>query len=609
MTNRIDYYQPELSDLSLPASSVVVYLDGEVTTLLEPVEITRSFWPEFSTAKLHFKPDACDLACAIVTDGIEEMFGFGKLLSIRALYNAGVPDSQMEDYPVFSGHIDCLHTEISGDSYVIEVIAKDSLASLRQIRVFGKRTAKKDGDNVFMPGLDTIFNPNGLPNASTNIIENAGRSYRVFSQSDGEGRLFSQADAIDYLLAEYIPAGLLIIPPKKRLDNLTKGRILADIDVSGLDLVDALHRCFEGTDINFYVEPAWEQNASADTIVFTKNNTGRRIRLSTQRSGEILSLSKTSFVSFACDRQCRAVTNRYIAFGEYKVYESTFDLIKAWDSGLENDIYELFCPSLNPDFLTVKDVYRCWSLNETGWYSIPPYNCGDIYDFSDVFEGEDYLKKPRRFLSCLSCDNKGQSLGYFLEVSCDGGNSWHQYQGSFDVLTNQCGVRLNGDKLEEEIFNAAISNLLRVRITASVVSDQRLIVSCADGSLESTCPVNEHILKLPGRYSYNKVCSESVFSATDAGIAGNIDDTQRLYSALRDMAGVRRQAVDAINIRTPFLEYGYQVGDIIEASPDGSDILNLRYEAAVGTSIEKVQMDFKRQCTHIKIARMKNTVL
>jgi hypothetical protein len=168
---------------------------------------------------------------------------------------------------------------------------------------------------------------------------------------------------------------------------------------------------------------------------------------------------------------------------------------------------------------------------------------------------------------------------------------------------------LNGDKLEEEIFNAAISNLLRVRITASVVSDQRLIVSCADGPLESTCPVNEHILKLPGRYSYNKVCSESVFSGTDAGIAGSIDDTQWLYSALRDMAGGRRQTVETINVKTPFLEYGYRVGDIIEASPDGSDIMDLRYEAAGAIGIDKVQMDFKRQCTHIKITRMKNTVL
>lgn len=80
------------------------------------------------------------------------------------------------------------------------------------------------------------------------------------------------------------------------------------------------------------------------------------------------------------------IKHKYIGQGDFKIYEATFDLIKAWDPGLEQDNYESFSPSTNPNFCQVKDVYRKWCLNEAGQYSNSPYNQGDAFDFSQIFQ-------------------------------------------------------------------------------------------------------------------------------------------------------------------------------------------------------------------------------
>lgn len=607
MTNRTEYFTGRGNTMSLPAASAAVYLDGVMSPYIEPVEIIRAGWPEFGSATLRFRLSS-QVGQTVPVEQIEQKAGFGKTVSIRAFYDAGSPDCRVVDYPIFTGQIEGIHTEIDGGSLVVSLRVQDCAATLRRKTVFGRRIESQQLGSVFIAGPDTIFNPNGLANASEQAVNHAGRKYRVFSQADGRGRPFSRADAIYYLLSEYVPDGLLVIPPLERLETLTEAKIVRNLDVTGLDITEALHRCCEGTSLDFVFEPACD-GSGACGIVFLKQTPARKIRLSAQKQGEIISISKTSAARIISEKTYRPITNRYIAYGESKQYESTFELVKAWDSSLEDDDYELFCPSTNPDFVGVRDVYRCWSLNEAGWYSDAPYNRGDAFDFSKIFEGEDYSKKPRRFLPCLSCDRQGESMGYFLEVSCDGGTQWHQYQHAFDVLTNQCAVRFSDDRLDEEIFAAAVANLLRVRITATVISDQKVSVSCADGPLESACPVSEHILHLPGQYKYNVVCTTSIFYGSEAGIAGFADDTQQLYAALRDMANRRTQHVETMDIKTPYLEIGCQAGDIVEASYDGRDILGLRSESCGAARIERVSMDFVNQCTRMKIARVKNAVM
>ena len=64
------------------------------------------------------------------------------------------------------------------------------------------------------------------------------------------------------------------------------------------------------------------------------------------------------------------------------MYEATFELVKAWDPALESTNYYTFCPSTNPEFHKVRDVYRKWCLNEAGDYTGEPYNRGQPYDLT-----------------------------------------------------------------------------------------------------------------------------------------------------------------------------------------------------------------------------------
>jgi hypothetical protein len=607
MSNRTDYFIGRRDIMSLPAASAIVYLDGMLCPHLEPVEIIRAGWPEFGSATLRFKL-ANQAGQIIPVEQIEQLVGFGKIVSIRVMYDTGTPSSRLTDYPIFVGQIEGNDSKISSSSMIVTLLAKDCAAALRQRTVYGRRIENNQLGGVLIEGLDTIFNPDGLDNASQEPAEYAGRKYRIFSQADGYGRVFSRADAIYYLLCEYVSEAMMVIPPLERLRTLTEGSIIRNLDVTGLDVIEALYRCCEGTSLEFIFEPACD-GTEKYAIVFFKHAPARKIRLTSQKRGDIISISKTSAVQINSEKSNRTVTNHYIAFGQYKRYESTYNLLKGWDSNLEDDDYNLFCISSNPEFVHVRNVYRCWTLNETGWYSSEPYNRGEPFDFSRIFEGDDYAVKPRRFLPCLSSDKLGESLGYFLEVSCDGGTAWHQYQGRFDVLENQCAIRFSDDRLDEDIFAAAVADLLRVRITATVEGDQKVTASCADGSLESACPVSEHIVNLPGKYKYNLVCPTSIFYGTEAAKAGFADDTHQLYADLRLVANRKKLLVETMEIKTPYLEIGHQVGDNIEASFDGRDILGLRNESAGLARIRQVTMDFVNQFTRIIIDKVKNAAM
>ena len=116
-----------------------------------------------------------------------------------------------------------------------------------------------------------------------------------------------------------------------------------------------------------------------------------------------------------------------------------------------------------------------------GDYTDEPFNQGAPYDFSKVFEGARYAPRRRRFWPALSKAAHGRSLGYCLEVSYDAGLHWCPYVHPFNNLVTECGVWLSADQLDVDTWVAALKGALKFRITASVVSDERLTCIVADG--------------------------------------------------------------------------------------------------------------------------------
>jgi hypothetical protein len=606
MSNRIDFFQSEQTQVTLPAATVSILLDGVLCPYLELIEIVRSDWPEFSWAKLAVNRAAYAGASFKPAEQLESQLAMGKHICIRQCYNGVPPGAAAFSVPIFDGQIEGIETNISDKGEAVEIIARDFSANLERIIVYGQRVAKGDDANVFLGGVDTTFNPDGNGNATVNPMSINGKTYTIFSAEPSQSKLFSYAEVIDYLLCEYLSAVQLQRPTIEQLWALTENQIARDLNVTGLNLIEALHRCCERLGLKFKFVCRLSPTGPPQAIVFYYNGAGRAVQLNRQASGEQLCISKTNISKLHSKKRFFPITHRYIGQGDLKVYEATFELVKAWDTSLEDTDYDRFSPSTNPDFYQVKDVYRKWCLNEAGDYSGPPYNQGDAFDFSKIFESDNFVHRCRRFWPALTTDKQGKSLGYFLQVSFDDGLHWWQYLYAFNNLLDECGVWLSSDRLDANTWVAALKGVLKFRITASVISDERLSCEIADGPVDSTAPVVEHVIALARQFKYRKVSSQSIFANTcddSLGKPDEVDDSTGLYEFVRKKAKVSSETVDSIDVQTPYLVFDYQVGDRVTSSPESRDLIGCKTDNRSKSWIQRVQIDYQNQCTNLNVVR------
>ena len=606
MSNRIDFFQSQLSTPALPAAAVSIFVDGMLCSSLEPVEIVRSGWPQFSWARLRYNPATNTDAFSVSPADIETFFSMGKSLSIQAIYNERAPGAAAFGYSIFEGQIENIETKLKADENLADITAKDFSANLKRLTVFGQRIENTDGTALMLEGFDTIFNPDSRPNASKSPIQVDGKSYTVFCPEGSSDRLWNYAEVIDYLLSEYLPKGALLTPELSRLQMLTDGQIVRDLDVTGLSLLEALHRCCDRVALEFKFVPRMPSTGPRQAIVFYKTETGRIIELDCQKQGSLVNPSRTNIAGVSSRKNFWPVTHKYIGLGDFKIFEATFNLTMGWDSFLESGNYIKYCPSTNPDFYQVRDVFRKWTLNEAGDYSDPPYNRGDAFDFSKIFQSNKYICHRRRFWPTLTTDNQGKSLGYYLQVSYNCGQDWWQYLDAFNILIDECGVWLSGERLGTELWDALLRGSLAFRITASIISDERLRAEVVDGPVNSVAPVIENAVVLPKRFKYRKISSQSIFAnSTDPmlGIPDQVDDTEALYQYVRCVAAASSNVIETINVQTPYLALDYEVGDKVTTGPERPDLPACRSDTRSQKQIVHVQMDFEKQCTNLKIVR------
>ena len=606
MSNRIDFFQSTQTRLALAGATVSILLDGALCPFLEPIEIVHSGWPEFSWARLAYNPAAYTGADLVVAEDVETELAMGKRVCIQQIYNGVPPGAAAFAFPLFEGQIEGIETEIGPNGERVEIVARDFSANLKRITVYGQRVGDSDGSSLFLVGVDTVFNLDGKPNANPMPIKVNGKSYITFCAEPSQGKLWSYAEVINYLLCEYLPNGQLQRLSVEQLQALTEGQEVRDLDVTGLNLLQALHRCCERIGLKFKFVPRLVETGPKQAIVFYKSGTGRAVELNCQPHGEQFSISKTNIASLRSRKNFWPITHKYVAQGDFKVYEATFELVKAWDGSHEDTDYDKFSPSTNPDFYQVKDVYRKWCLNEAGDYSGAPYNQGDAFDFSKIFQGGNFVRLRRRFWPVLTTDKQGRSLGYFLQVSFDNGLHWWQYLYAFNNLLDECGVWLSSDRLDVDTWVAALKGVLKFRITASVISDERLSCVVADGPVDSAADVVEHIITLPRQFKYRKVSGQSIFanSSDDAlGVPDEVDDSTALYEFVRQRAAVSSEIIETVDIQTPNLVFDYRIGDRVSTNPESRDLLGYKSDNRSVSWIERVQMGFEKQCTNLKIVR------
>ncbi len=606
MPNYIDFFQPVQTEASLPCGRASVFLQGRLCPWLKPLELVRKGWPEFSWIRLNY--DASTYLGDELVSGqdVEKVVGMGKAVELRRFYNRGEPGVSVDSYPLFAGHIEKIETKLDGNGENIEVIARDLSARLERASVYGQWILGRDGSVDFLAGLDTVFNEAGSPNATPVPVQYDGEKLTLFAVESTQRKMWSCADVIHYLLCRILPKGMLALPAIERLEALTQGQVIRDLDVTGLSITEALRRCCLRADIRFKFVPRQATGGPRQAIVFYRHHTRTTVELQCQQAGRQINASKTNIWKFQSEKSFWPLTHKYVGQGDFKVYEGTFDLLRAWDSSLEDADYDKFSPSTNADFYQVKDVYRKWCLNEAGDYTGSPCNLGEPYDFSKVFGKSKFICRRRRFRPALTTDGKGKSLGYFVEVSFDDGVHWWQYMDAFNMLLDECGIWLSSDRLDVDTWIAALKGVLKFRITASVVSDERLGFAVADGPVGSVIPVVESLITLPRQFQYRKVSPKSIFYNSGNEKLGNpdeVNDGPALREFVRKHAEDNCEAIETIDVQTPYLVFDFEVGDKVVSSPQGRDLLGFRKDNRSTQWIEHVKMDFRKQSSNIHIIR------
>ena len=604
MLNRVDYFEKTFSKLSVPAGKVSILVDGVLCSDLAVLQIVRASWPEFGWARLAYNPLSAIDQEVLSIEKMKSTFCTGSEIVIQQIYNGSAASISLSPLVIFCGHIEKVETSFGSSGSRVEFVARDFSAQMKRTRIYGCRVGISETDSFFLESADTVFNDDGEPNRSVEAVNRNQNSYYAFSENRQSAKLWDYAEVIKYLLAEYVVAGQLLMPEIDYLRSLTDGFIVDELDLTGLSLLEALKRCCENTGIKFRFEPAGQSPGLKQAIIFYKDGLWPSVELNCQDTGERLSVSETDIFTMNSSKELWPVTNNYLVQGDYKIYEATFELVQAWDPDDASGNYEDFSASTNPEFYKVKDVYRKWCLNEAGDYSAAPYNQGGAFDLSKIFEGGEFAHKRRKFFPALTTDRQNKSLGYFLEVSFDGGVNWWQYLYAFNNLHEECGIWLSSDQIDIDTWVAALKGVLKFRITAAVISDERITARVVDGPLGSMVPVVEHVKFLPSIFKFRKVSSESIFyngSDENLGKADEIDDSCGLYEYARKLAISSAPVIEKACIHTGVLDLYHSPGAGVTLLPESRNLLGIRSDDRQIRWIERVLMDFEKQCTELDV--------
>lgn len=305
MTNRVDLYQPQRKGTTLPGGGAFVFFEGRLCPELEVLEIVRGGMGEFGSARIRNNAD----------DDIE----IGKSVVIKWFYNNRYPAGGAEGIVIFAGEVETIEMMIGPDDESIEIVARDFSLAMERISVSGRWEQGVDGQVAFAAEAKTIFNENGLANASDEIAECNGSRIGVFAAEGVEAKLWDFADIVGYLLCECLPAGQLSMPEASRIRALTAGERIEDLDVTGKSLLEAISRCCEQAGVEFKFVPRLGETGPGNGIVFYRTGTGRAVELNLQKQGERVSISKTNVwkvnASRNADGDTFEVQTPYLAIG------------------------------------------------------------------------------------------------------------------------------------------------------------------------------------------------------------------------------------------------------------------------------------------------------
>jgi hypothetical protein len=483
----------------------------------------------------------------------------GSSVSVTLLRGGTLPGADRNDLVLFEGRVSRLQMHLDPGSEGLSFEAEDPAAEVLRRRVGGQRVWTGDGIAGLVDGLPLVLNPDGRPNASPDPYDpGAGDPYTIFAPTSPGGAVaWTLDEAVAYLLAEYGASSAMAVPAPGEVRAILGPPVVRDVNLEGRTLGEALAALLElaGGRWSVSVEPL-EEGVSRRLEIWLPGRTAAGW-LSHQPVGGTFDPSATHFACLAAEMRFEDAPRRYVARGDTKVYESTFNLVAGWDDALASNDPDDFDPAMNPDFVAVRDVFRKWVLNEAGEYSQAPYSRGAAADLADLFEGGPYVRRHRRFLNCLSRDALGRSLGVYAEISLDEGSTWERLTPAARVLAGECGLYLTDAPLSSRYLAAAMRGQARVRVTAAIESDACLTAERVEPGADSLPGRTRHV-HVPAGYRFRRRAASSLLAGQTA--ADEVDDTARLQELVDAVYAADRPCPVPVRITIPYLAMGHRVG-------------------------------------------------
>ena len=271
-----------------------------------------------------------------------------------------------------------------------------------------------------------------------------------------------------------------------------------------------------------------------------------------------------------------------------KALALTPDEITAYGEGVEDVTWYKRYHKYGTDFEDYCNVARLWVLNEDGRFDGTTYNRNAPFDDYGPFDFSTvatdavttagaWSRRVRELMNTITVGEDGERYGVYVQVSFDSGNTWSEPFGSVRVRFNPTGIYFDvtnptsitppGVAPEEQnLWYAIIDQTFRVRVTALIESDDRLVADRApdDSETPALCTTSRVVCRpaqyhLESRSGTTNALANVNPDATDIGV----DDTEAAWALADRIALNERDGRVLMAPAIPWLETSLSVGDCL----------------------------------------------
>ena len=369
------------------------------------------------------------------------------------------------------------------------------------------------GNNAEFNDWDTIPKTINLIGRSDSLHSINGKQTHIFSSKTNASPWTASA-LVNYLLSVHLPEDWQR-PTLSELNDIFENDNLCDIKVLNNSILEILESICKQNQVKLSASSAGKQ-----ITFYSTGNPSSNFTLKLQDSGSLYNPELSNFNSYALTSNNANNFKTIKLLGDFKTYESTFELQPGWTSSYSIFPKE-FQKSSSENFRDNQNSFRKWVLNETGNYSGTQFLLKSI--------SSDFKKTEGKFFTPpVSKDSQGKTHNYLVEFKSKSEANWKVYPGTVWGFENECAIYFDDDKLPADYLKLAIAEQVQVRITASIASDVRL------KHILPNVQSKKSITKVFDDAKWHAAAANSVYNSTNSEsiIVNDIDKLQTRASKL-----------------------------------------------------------------------------